>query len=247
MLQQFGFDETHDAGHELRRIAEAEHAQRTGNFFEQTRNLFDAPVFPRRFDERDDVVLGLLDVDRGLAHQRIEDLAHFSLRKFELAFHRLALAAGTESFDVIVERGFDIQKRAGDIEQRAFVDRATIVGHLFDDRALFADDFARHAETEHAERVADAIEDFGLAREIGRIRIARAQENIERFLDAQQIFLDRDRNRVQKIAVVARHRALRVLQFFLRRQQRVEAIGRAHVARTRAFAPSNARCNREDS
>src|SRR5690606_40123413 len=53
------------------------------SFLEQARNLFDARVVPRRFDERDDVVLGLLDVDRGLAHQRVEDLADFRLRQFE--------------------------------------------------------------------------------------------------------------------------------------------------------------------
>ena len=156
-------------------------------------------------------------------------------------------AAGAEALDVIVERGFDVEQRAGDVEQCAFVDRAAVVGHLLDDRALFADDLARHAEAEHAERVADAVEDFGLARQIGRVRVLAAQEDVERFLDAQQVFLDRDRHRVEQVAVVARHRALRVLQLLLRRQQCIEAIRRAHFAGAIGPARSSARRSREDS
>ena len=59
-----------------------EHAQRAGNFVEQARNLFDRGVIPGRFDEGDDVLLGLDDVDRGFLHQRVENLAHFGLRQF---------------------------------------------------------------------------------------------------------------------------------------------------------------------
>ena len=122
MTQQLHFDETDDAVHQLRRLRQIQHAQRAGDFFEQTRNRFDARVIPRRFDERDDVLFGLRDVNRRFFHQRVENLSHFCLRQFEIVagltlIRRRVDRIGAEAFDVIVERRFDVKQCSCDIEQ----------------------------------------------------------------------------------------------------------------------------------
>ena len=90
--------------------------------------------------------------------------------------------------------------------------------------ALFGDHATRYAEAEHAERVADAIEHVGLRGEVGGIVALRTQEDIQRFLDAHQVVLDRGRHRIEQGAVVPRDRALRVFDFAIARQQRIELV-----------------------
>ena len=109
VCDQFDFDETHDRGHQLGGVGQCEHAQRAHDFLEQAWNLDDTTVVPRRLDERDDVVLGLLDIDCGLAHQRVENLAHLRLRKFEVANRwHFAFVARAKAIDMVVKRSFDI-------------------------------------------------------------------------------------------------------------------------------------------
>ncbi len=121
----------------------------------------------------------------------------------------------------------------GDVEQGALVDRALARGHFLDDVALFVDDAARHAEPEHAERVADAAQHLDLGGQFARIAAAAAHEDVERFLDAQQVFLDRRRHGAEQVLVASGHRALRVLQLDVGRQQRVEPVDADDLAAAR--------------
>ena len=231
---QLDLDEAHHRVHQLAGADQAQHAQRTGDFLQQAGDLADALVVPRRFDEGDDVLLGLLQVDCRLAHQRIEDAAHLGLGQVQPAFGRgLVLAGGAEALDVVVQRCFDVEQRAGDVEQRTFVHRAMLLDHLLDHAALLGHHAPRHAEAEHAERVADAVEHLDLRRQLAGIGAAAAQEDVERFLDPHQVVLDGGRDGAEQVAVAPGHRPLRMLQLARRRQQGVELVGAADFRTTR--------------
>lgn len=228
MRDQLDLHEAHDRGDECAGIGEIEHAQRAGDLFQQFGDALDPRVIPRRFDEGDDVLLGLLQVDAGLAHQRVEHAAALGLRQRGLA-GRLFTGCLADAVDVVVERCFHVQQRAGDVEQCALVDRALAACHLLEHLALVVDHATRHAEPEHAEGVADAVERFGLGLEVARIGVLAAQVDVERLLDAQQIVLDGGRYGIEQRAVAARHRALRMFEFGLGRQQRIELVDAADL------------------
>lgn len=131
-------------------------------------------------------------------------------------------AVGTEAFDVIVERCFHVQQRPGDIEQQLFVRCAHAAGDFFQHATLFVDHAARHAQGEHAQRVAHAFEHFGLAGQLRGIGVGLAQEQVERFFHPQQVVLQRLGHGVQQRAVMARHRTACVFDLARFRQQRIE-------------------------
>ena len=91
--------------------------------------------------------------------------------------------------------------------------RTHAIGDLVQHPALLVDHAARHGQGQHAQRVADALEHFALRSQLGRIAILLTQEQVERFLHAQQVVLQRARDRVEQGAVVPGHRSAGVLQF----------------------------------
>ena len=88
---------------------------------------------------------------------------------------------------------------------------------------MFGHHAAWNTQAEHAQRIANTIEHFTLRSQIARIGAVCAQENIERFLDPQQVVLDRGRHGVEQRAVVSRDRTFRMLDFALCRQ-RIEPV-----------------------
>ncbi len=136
---------------------------------------------------------------------------------------------------MIVQGSLDVEQRAGDVEQLALVHRPLSAHHLHDHVALFADHATRHPETQHAERIANPVQGFHLRLEVTGIARFGAQIQIERILDAQQVFLDRGGHRAKQVPVAPSHRAFGVLHLRLRRQQRVELIDAPHFGAARAI------------
>ena len=83
---------------------------------------------------------------------------------------------------MVVQRGFDVEQRTGDVQQRLVLGRPHAVGDFVEDAALLVDHPARHAQRQHAQRIAHALEHLALRGQLGRIGVALAQEQIERFL-----------------------------------------------------------------
>jgi hypothetical protein len=225
VLQEFHLGEADDTLHQLGGFRQVHHAQGAGDLLEEARDLLDLAVVPRRLDEGNDVLLGLLDVVRGLLGRRLEDLADLGLRQLEArAGHGLAFLFGAQTLDVIVEGGFDIEQRPGDVEQGVLFRRLATGDDPFEQLLLVEHHPTRHAKTQHAERVANPVECVGLRREVVGIGAAGAQEQVQRILDAQQVFLDRGADGVEQGPVVAGQRATRVLEFGLARHQLVEPV-----------------------
>ena len=231
---EFVVHEAPDAAQQVGRPLHVEHAHGARDFFQQLRDLLDLRVVPWRFDERSDVLLDLGQVDGRLVHQRIEHAARFGAERHVFAIVRVAF--GTEVLDVIVERGLDVKQCASDIEQDALVVRLAAIDDALHRQALLIDDTARHGKTEHAEGVADTIEDLDLRREVRDVGCGLAQEQVERVLHAQQVVLDCHRDGVEQRAVVARHGATRVFHFGFVGQRLVELVGTTQRIQSRTAA-----------
>ncbi len=197
-----------DAGEVGRRLRQLEHLQRARDLPQQARDLDQLGVVPARLDEGDEGLAGVREIGDRLACEDVEDLA--GLAGGQLALHRGVLVAGAEAGDLVVEGGVDVQQRAGDVEQRAFVGRATALDDLLHGLALLLDHAARDAEPQHAQGVGDATERLDLRRKAVELGFARAQVQVERVLHPQQVLLDRGGHGVEQRAVAAAHAALGV-------------------------------------
>lgn len=167
------------------RFAQPEHVERTGDLDEQARRGFEVGVIPRRLDEGDDGFLDLDDVDQRLLHQHVEQAHDFGTRHFAGRRGSLGLGLGAETPDMVVERSFDDEQRAGDVEQIALVGLDFAVDNAVDRVALLAHPLARLPHAEHAEGIGNAAERLRLRRQVSRIAPRRVQVNVQRFLDPQ--------------------------------------------------------------
>ena len=135
---------------------------------------------------------------------------------------------------MVIQRCLDVEQRTGDVEQGFLIGSTQAIRDLVEHAALLADHAARNRQRQHAQRVADTLKHFTLSGQLGRVGILLTQEQIERFLHAQQIVLERAGNRVKQGPVVTGHGAARVFQLTRIRQQRIKAIGTAQQIHVRA-------------
>ena len=119
----------------------------------------------------------------------------------------------------MIESILDAQQRCGDVENGLLVGDAT----LFDDRLepvdLTIDIRAQSAQPEHAECIADPLEEFELGHEIRRLVHAGADKNVEHVLNPAQIFLDRRGNRLHQLDAGRRQGLARKFNLLVARQQ----------------------------
>ena len=182
-----------------------------------------------RFDEADETLPGLREVDDRFLHQYFEQAPR--------------LIAGTgrgvggdigaflaEALDLVVKRGFHVQQGAGDIEQGCLVVATLAVDDIGDGAALVLYHAARHGQAEHAQRIRDAVQGFHLCVEVGWLAAGRAQVQVQRILDPQQVVLDRDGDCFEQGAVVAGQAAARVREFGFARFAAAEAEDLADLA-----------------
>ena len=213
--QQFAFGEAAHGAQVLGRVLELEDAQRTGNFLQQARHVGQLGMVPVGFDEGDEALAGLGEVGNCLLHQHFEHLAGLGAGQDGLVGRRAAggtVVGFTEAGDLVVERGFDVEQRAGDVEQARFVRHAFAADQGMDGVALVLDHAARNAQAQHAQRVGDAVERLHLVVQRTGRGVRRAQVQVERVLDAQQVFLDGHGHRGQQRAVAAAEAAAGVRQ-----------------------------------
>ena len=213
--QQLAFGEAADRAKVLGRIFELEDAKRTRDFFQQARHVGQLGVVPMGFHEGHEALAGLREVRDGFLHQHFEHLAGFVAGQDGFVRGRRAggaVVGVAQAGDLVVERGFDVKQGPGDVEQ------ARLVGHAFaahqgvDGVALVLDHTARHAQAQHAQGVGDAIKRLHLVFQRTGRRVGRAQVQVERVLDAQQVFLDGHGHRGQQGAVAAAEAAAGVRQ-----------------------------------
>ncbi len=232
--QQFVLGELAHGGQVLRRVLHLEDAQRTGHFLEQARHVGQLGVVPVGFHEGDETLAGLGEVGDGLLHQHFQHHARFAAGQRALGRGGgLGLGAGlrfAEAGDLVVQRGFDVEQCAGDVEQARLVSLALAAGDGVDGGALVLHHAARHAQAEHAERVGDAVEGFGLFAQLGGRGLRAAQVQVERVLHAQQVFLDGRGHGGQQRLVAAAEAAARVGQLGLAGQVLAQAEDFADLA-----------------
>ena len=191
-------------------------------------------MLPAGFHEGHDGVLDAAGIADRLLHQRRNDTKCLAARQPVHGFAVRRFVFGTQAFDVVVQRGLDIQQRAGHIEQGLLIGRAQAVGDLVEYAALFGDHAARYRQRQHAQGVTHPFEHFALCSQLRGVGILLAQEQIERFLDAQQIVFQCTRHGIEQGAVVPRHRATGMFQFARIRQQAVQVVGGAQLLHVRA-------------
>src|SRR5450432_183823 len=103
-----------------------------------------------------------------------------------------------EANQLIVEAVFDRQENAGHLEQRILVRRLAVGDDLGQLGNLVLDALPQLTESQHAESVADFLEQFELRGELFASAAASAHEYIEDILDLGQIFLDGSGNRAHQ-------------------------------------------------
>ena len=135
---------------------------------------------------------------------------------------------------MVVQGGFDVEQRTGDIQQRVLVGGSQAIGDFIEHATLFGDYPPWHGERQHAQSVAHPLEYFALHGQLCRITILLAQEQIQGLLDAQQVILQRARHRIEQGTVVPGHRAARMLQLTGIRQQVVQPVRDAQLLHLRA-------------
>ena len=127
--------------------------------------------------------------------------------------------------DVLVQGSVDVQQRAGDIQDGFRLGGALAIDHLDDHPPLLVDHLRGRRQSQHAQRVADPVQDVDLRGKLLRIAVLATQEYVQAFLDAQQILANRLGNGIKQGAIASRHR--RACPFEL-------LLGRDHLAEVEA-------------
>ena len=129
---------------------------------------------------------------------------------------------------LLIEAVFDLDQRRSHAQQRALA-RGRALG---DDRlqvARLALHFvAQLAEAEHAERVADLLQQLQLRRQLVDLRAALAHEDVQRILHAAEVFLDRGGHGLHELDRRRRQAFARLLDVIVDRQQLGQAERGAH-------------------
>ncbi len=232
--QQFVTDEPTDTFRQFGRARRRQHAHGASDFVHQVWRTGQPIVLPAGLDEGDDRILDLGGIADRFLHQCGDDTQRLAARQPLRRTACVRIFFRTQTLDVIVQRSLDVKQGAGHIEQRFLIGWTHAVGDLIEHPPLIVDHPARHRQCQHAQGVANALKNFALDRQLRRIIILLTQEQIERFLDPQQIVLQRARYRIKQRAVMPGHRATGVRQLAGIRQQAVQCISAAQQLHLRA-------------
>ena len=218
---QFALGVAADREQVIGRQRQLHHPQRASDLVEQARHVAELFVLPAGFDEGHQRLAGLHEVGDRLAHDGIDHLPR--LAGEQLAAGGVAgRLGGTEPGDLVVQRGVDVEQRAGHVQQGVLVGRHSAIEDGQHRVALLLHHLARHAQSQHAQGIGHATKGFGVRLQAGQVVGPGAQVQVQRVLHVQQVVLDRGRDRVEQGAVATADAALRMLEFGLRRQRGVE-------------------------
>ena len=226
---QLALGKSTNRGHQLRDIAQLEDAQGAGHLIEQARYIAQLCTVPIGFNERHKRLSGLREVGNRLLDHGIQQQLGFVARQRTIVAGAHVHRHLAQARNLIVERCFDVQQGAGDIEQGSFVGRAIAANHFGDGLTLLLYHTSRHAQTQHAQGVGNTIKHVRL-RVQRRYRVTgRAHVQVKHVLDAQQILFDRATYGIEQCPVVTGHAALGVGNFRFGRQVGLKPKHIAHL------------------
>ena len=204
--------------------------QGAGHLLEQTRNRFQLLVVPVAFDEGDERLADLQEVDDRLADQRVEQLVRLRGGQ-ELAGH-LGLARSRAFAAVLVEHRLDRQQRFGDLHQLAVAERAAPFDVRADRLAVLVDVPARAFGVDQRQRVFDAGQHVEHGRHVGGILIGLADRHVQAVLDLEDVLLDHRRDAVEQGVIAAEQAALGVPDLVFVGHQRSQFEGAVDFGQT---------------
>ena len=205
------------------RRLQVQHAQGTGHLAQQPRHFQQALVVPVGFDEGDEGLARQREICDRLMRQHFHGATCLHRRRIVIAAHVRAQVR-----DLVIQRGVDIEQRAGDIQQQVVVDGTVSTDHLAQRVTLLHDHTTRHAQAHHPQRIGHRTQLGHLGLQFGR-RAVHTHMQIQRILDPQQLFLHRAADRVEQLAVAATQAAARMLQLRRRRLASVRIEGEQHA------------------
>ena len=210
-VNQLAFDVALHAMQVFGRQVQVKDAQRAADLVQQTRDFHQFGVVPIGFHERHKRLPRVTEIADRLAHDHFQDLARLALQ------HVLpgTFVGQPETGDLVIQRGFHVQQRTGDIQQRRLVGGAVADDDLVHCVALFHHDAARDAQAHHPQRIADSAERVHLGKQVLDTGLAGAQVQVEGILHPQQILFDRCGDSVEQGAVASAQAAPRVVKFGL--------------------------------
>ena len=214
LVNQFALGEEADALEVIRGSLQFEHAQRAADFIEQAWYFGELSMVPTGFHERNERLARIAEIGYGFAGEHLQQLLR--IRRAQGILGRRGRACVLpHPGDLVFERRIDEQQRTGDIQQRLLGRRHAARHDAGEIVALAADHVARATQAEHAEGVANAFQCLDFRLQPGRIRLAGAQVQVERILDAEYVFLQRACDGIEQRPVESGHAALRVQAFGL--------------------------------
>ncbi len=163
-------------------------------------------MVPVGFNERDKVLTGRGEVRDRLVRQHFQGATAFHCTGVVLT-----ASAGPQVRDLVIQRCIHVQQCTGDIQEHAFVDLLLALDHAGQRVALLHDHASGDAQAHHAQRVSDRAQFIDLGLQLGRLA-AGAQVQVQRILDAQQLFLDRIAYGVEQLAVASAQAATGMVQ-----------------------------------
>ncbi|HRO60845.1 MAG TPA: hypothetical protein PK177_17045, partial [Burkholderiaceae bacterium] len=208
---QFVLGVAADRDQVIRRQRQFHHPQRAGDLVEQARHVGQLFMLPAGLDERHQRLAGLDEVGDRLANDRVDHLLGLAGEQVA-AGNRAGGFAGPQPRHLVVEGRVHVEQRASDVQQCVLVRGDGAVEDRQHRVPLLLYHLARHAKAEHAERVGDARQRFGLRLQARQVVRTGAQVQVERVLDVQQVVLHRRRHRVEQGAIAAADTAAGVLE-----------------------------------
>ena len=148
-----------------------------------------------------DRLLDTREVDDALAHDGFGDLlivGRILRRHLRVNVGQRILRHG-ETNELLVEPVLDAQQCGRDIENDLFAGNAAAFDDRFEPVDFAIDVAAKLAESQHAERVTDLLQQLELRNEFRRLVHSRADEDVQHVLDPGEIFLDRGGDRLHEL------------------------------------------------
>ena len=172
------------------------HRQTATDLSQQLGDAGQVLMIPLRGNEFDDGVFGLLQAGTRLLDHQLVNLRHIG--GGQMAFFTAAFVGRTGH----ARQGrFDVKQRAGDIHQQRIAGFTLAGSQAMDHIDLVENDFARLAEAQHGEGIADLLERRHQAFQLGHLAAVAAHEQVQAVLDPHQLFTECRHHRTHGITI----------------------------------------------
>ena len=187
------------------------YGQRAGDLFKQGRDDRKLLMVPVAFDESDVGLPDLHEIDDGLADQRIQKLMRLR-RGQEITGHARLASGGVAA--MVVQHELDRKQRFRNSHQFAVIELAAAIDIGLNGLSVAADVFTGLFGVDQPKCVFDAGKHADQLGHIRRIGVVLANAQIERVLDAQNVFFDDCSDAFKQRIVPSKQAAFRMRDFF---------------------------------